>query len=55
MSCGLIRLVSRIKMAWWVMRHPEFHCKPACLTCEFFDECWNIHNTIETVFGEPFE
>ena len=55
MLCGLTRLASRIKMAWWVLWHPKFHCKPQCLWCKYFEMCHGTKEALETIFGEPFE
>ena len=57
MSCGLTRIRSRIKLAWFVFRHPEWKCKPWCLSCRFFDVCLACYEaeTGETIEGIPIE
>lgn len=63
MFSGLIRLVSRIKLAWFVFKHPEWRCKPWCFDCEFFDICLYEYEVetgqsteyLEEVEGDPVE
>ena len=57
MLCGVTRILSRIKLAWFVFRHPEWKCKPWCLKCEFFDTCLFEYEaeTGETIEGIPLE
>ena len=57
MSSGLIRILSRIKLAWFVFRHPEWKCKPWCLSCKFFDNCLLEYEAEcgETIEGIPME
>lgn len=57
MSCGLIAILSRIKLAWFVFKHPEWKCKPWCLKCEFYDNCLLEYEaeTGETIEGIPIE
>lgn len=63
MFSGLTRLVSRIKLAWFVFRNPEWKCKPWCLKCEFFDTClyeYEVENGesieyLEEIDGDPVE
>lgn len=57
MSCGLTRLASRIKLALFVFRNPEWKCKPWCLGCEFFDTCLLEYEaeTGETIEGIPID
>lgn len=61
MFSGLIRLASRIKLAWFVFRHPEWRCKPWCFDCEYFDTCLYEYEVetgqstdyLEEVEGDP--
>lgn len=57
MSCGLTRTLSRIKLAWFVFKHPEWRCKPWCLGCEFFDTCLIEYEAEcgETIEGIPVD
>ena len=57
MSSGLIRILSRIKLAWFVFRHPDWKCKPWCLSCDFFDTCLIEYEAEcgETIEGIPIE
>ena len=61
MSCGLTRILSRIKLTWYVMRHKEWHCMPipTCVFCKYWETCWyeycvenDINNELETYYGE---
>ena len=42
MLCGLTRILSRIKLSWYVTWHKEWKCFPipACLFCEYWETCW---------------
>lgn len=57
MSCGLTHILSRIKLAWFVFKHPEWKCKLLCLGCEYFDCCLLEYEaeTGETIEGVPME
>ena len=57
MSCGLTHILSRIKLAWFVFKHPEWKCKPWCLKCEFYDNCLLEYEaeTGETIEGIPID
>ena len=55
MSCGVTRILSRIR---WYFRYSLKNKKQAgcfCLTCKWYDQCrWEVEY-VETIFGEPFE
>lgn len=61
MFSGVTALASRIKLAWFVFRHPEWRCRPWCLNCEFFDNCLYEYEVetgqsteyLEEVEGDP--
>ena len=58
MSCGLTALVSRIKLAWFVARNPDWRCSPWCVTCEYFEICkesYLAEEGYEEIIGEPVE
>lgn len=57
MLCGLTHILSRIKLAWFVFKHPEWKCKPWCLKCEFYDNCLLEYEaeTGETIEGIPID
>ena len=57
MLCGLTHIRSRIKLAWFVFKHPEWKCKPWCLNCEYFDSCLLAYEaeTGETIEGIPID
>lgn len=58
MLCGLKALVSRIKLAWFVTRHPEWACSPWCITCKYFETCYESYKAetiTEEIIGEPVE
>ena len=61
MSCGLTRLVSRIKLMLYVMRHKEWKCLPipTCVTCEYWETCYYEYQVetdkIEEIVADPVE
>lgn len=63
MFSGVTAFLSRIKLAWFVFRHPEWKCKPWCMGCEFFDTClyeYEVENGesieyLEEIDGDPVE
>ena len=57
MLCGLTRILSRIKLVWFVFRNPEWKCKPWCLSCEYYDNCLFEYEMEvgETIDGIPIE
>ena len=63
MFSGVTAFLSKIKLAWFVLRHPEWKCRPWCLKCEFFDNCLYEYEVeigesieyLEIVEGEPIE
>ena len=57
MLCGLTHIRSRIKLAWFVFKNPEWKCKPWCLSCEYFDTCLLEYEAItcETIEGIPID
>lgn len=57
MCSGATHILSRIKLAWFVFRHPEWKCKPWCLTCEYYDNCLFEYEmeVEETIDGIPLE
>lgn len=42
MLCGLTRILSRIKLTWYVLWHKEWNCLPLpiCFCCKYWETCW---------------
>lgn len=40
MSCGQTHLASKIRLMKYVSKHPDWHCRPSCFSCKYWQTCY---------------